>query len=132
MATLRSVIAADVESVFLDTDEFAESVTYTPAAGGGARTITVVIEEVGTFRTDDNMVSTMDEIIVVAQRDPSATMGGIDRPRLGDTILRSATEDPEQRPYAFSGEIEDSEPDTWSLKYIRHRIVQVGVEQRLS
>lgn len=41
--TLAAQIAADVETVFLNTDDFGEEVSYTPA-GGAARTIVVVIE----------------------------------------------------------------------------------------
>jgi len=42
--TLRQTIIDDVAAVLLDTDEFAQAVTYTPV-GGAAAAITAVFEE---------------------------------------------------------------------------------------
>lgn len=39
--TLKEQIAADIVDVFLNVDEFAVSAEYSPADGGGKRTITV-------------------------------------------------------------------------------------------
>lgn len=41
--TLAAQIAADVDDVFLNADDFGEEVSYTPV-GGSSRTITVVVE----------------------------------------------------------------------------------------
>lgn len=39
--TFKTQLAADLNNVFFNTDEFAESITYTPA-GGTAKTITAI------------------------------------------------------------------------------------------
>jgi len=41
--TFKALMAADVSAVFLNADEFAEEITWTPA-GGSARTITAVVD----------------------------------------------------------------------------------------
>jgi len=41
--TLKTQIAADLNTVFFNTDDFADSVTYTPA-GGTAKTIKAIID----------------------------------------------------------------------------------------
>lgn len=42
--TFKTQLTDDLKNVFLNTDEFAESATYTPA-GGTAKTISVIIDE---------------------------------------------------------------------------------------
>lgn len=43
MATLKEQMAADMQNVFLNTNDFAISVTYTPT-GGEAKTISMVLD----------------------------------------------------------------------------------------
>lgn len=42
--TFRDILASDLNAVFFNTDEFADTVAYTPAAGGQARSIKALLE----------------------------------------------------------------------------------------
>lgn len=123
--TLKQQITADVPGVFLDTDEFAESVTYIPDSGAES-TITVIIEETDEF-LDIEGRSVFDEVILVfTSRDSS----GIADPVLGDGLKRSAAEDPSQRTYGYMGQKESPERDSWWLMFKRRKTQRQGTDHK--
>lgn len=79
--TLREQMESDVSSVFLNTDEHAETVTYTPK-NGTARSVTVIIDEDGSLTDLDGNRIGKNVAQVFAERSES----GIPTPALGDTI----------------------------------------------
>jgi len=126
--TLKQQITADVAGVFLDTDEFAEEVTYIPADGAEV-SITVIIEEEDEFLDENNRSAFVEYIRVFAKR---ATADGIKSPTIGDGIKRSATEDPGQQVYGYTGQREDPERDTWWLLFKRTRTQRQGIDHKAS
>jgi len=123
--TLKQQITADVAGVFLDTDEFAESVTYIPASGAQS-TITVIIEESDEFLDMEDRVVDDEMISVFTAR----TSAGIQSPVIGDGILRSTTEDPEQRVYGYMQQREDPERDSWWLLFKRRKTQRQGTDHK--
>jgi hypothetical protein len=123
--TLKQQITADVAGVFLDTDEFAEAVTYIPASGSEV-SITVIIEEEDEF-LDENQRAADHEFIRVFT---ALTSAGIKYPTLGDAIKRSATEDEGQRLYGWTGQREDPERDSWWLVFRRTKTQRHGTDHK--
>lgn len=75
--TLKTQIAADIPVVFFNTDEFAESATYTPYGGAGVSINVVVTEEDPALQSP---APPGDTIIVLAKYSDIAT------PARGDTF----------------------------------------------
>jgi len=83
--TLAALMQADVEAVLLNTDEHAESVTYTPK-DGTPRTISIVIlPDQGGLRQEANHLIDRRMIRIFASTDGTS---GINSPANGDTITR--------------------------------------------
>ncbi|HUT14436.1 MAG TPA: hypothetical protein VMY42_28380 [Thermoguttaceae bacterium] len=110
---------------FLNTDHFAEQVTYTPVHGGGSRTVTVKIEYVKNpeERTQIGEVD-REEIWVKALRSTDTDRSGIPTPETGDAILRDG--DRPDRPWTFQGPIRHETPHDWQLFYARTRPSRYG------
>lgn len=118
--TLREQMDADVSNVFLNTDEHAEDVTYTPK-GGAARTIAVIIDEDSQFIPTQNDARTSDMASVFCRRDGST---GIVNPQLGDTI---ATErNGLSFVWSWAGESADADEFSWWLLFKRTRMERMG------
>lgn len=123
--TLKQQITADVAGIFLDTNEFAETVTYIPAGDSGV-SITVIVEEsdelidVAGRTVDEEMISVF----------TARTSAGIQNPATGDAILRSVTEDPEQRVYGYMKQREDPERDSWWLLFKRRKTQRQGIDHK--
>lgn len=122
------MIAAHRSTVFLNTDDFAEAVTYLPKSGS-SRTVTAIIEDVTRLRDLNGGIVNTEEIEVFVGRDASADEGGVDSPQIGDGLMRSAANDPTQKVYSFIGDITDIEPDGWTLLFRRDVIRRQGHEQ---
>lgn len=75
--TLKTDMAADLTNVFFNTDEFAESISYTPK-GGAAATIKVILSDEDA--TIQSPTAPGDHMVVVAQYTDIAT------PQRGDTF----------------------------------------------
>lgn len=123
--TLKQQINADVSGVFLDTDEFAEEVTYIPA-GGAAVSITVIIEETDEFLDIEGRAVFDEVILVFTSRDSS----GIATPVINDGLKRSAAEDPSQRLYGYMGQKESPERDSWWLMFKRRKTQRQGTDHK--
>ena len=132
---MRQQIAADRDTVFLPVDdsggatEFAETGTYTPI-GSGSRSVVAVVEDAGSFDEGENRIEIEEVITVWCPRDKSADGGGIDKPQIGDKWLSPVSIDPQQRPYLFTGNTTDVEPDAWALEFRRTKVVQEGTNTR--
>jgi len=126
--SLRDLITADAGTVFLRTDDFAESCTFLPKTGGERPVIASCEQETKLIELDGE-TKLIDELWVHCLRDKDhATYGGIDRPEIGDQLLRGATADPEQRPYGFTGDIEHTDAASWDLRFERAALHRVGRE----
>jgi hypothetical protein len=118
--TLRDVMESDVTDVFLNTDEHAESITYTPK-GGTARTITAIIDEDAQFIATQTDAALADMAAIYATRDP---LTGIDQPQLGDTI--TFTRSGLVIVWAWTGETGDADEFSWWLVFKRTRMERMG------
>ena len=128
--TIKTLDAADVYDIYLDTDSEADTVTFVPK-DGSPRSVVVVAEEVG--RAEDSsgfgIKSTLD---VFCGRDATHAKGGIDNPKPGDAILFGTDLDPLQEQYFYTGNvIEKIDSYAWVLEFQRIEIVQVGGNARM-
>lgn len=128
--TLKELIESDVADVFMNTADFGETVTYSPAGGGGSRTLVAIVDEGGTFQSDETGLGQTEVIHVTVSRNRSdettdgVAVGGIDDPQIGDCIRRE--NDPEDKGYAYSGDKEDVDEFCWTLIYKRSFVLQHG------
>lgn len=94
-----------------------KSVSYQPVFPGTARTISVSIHEAQEADTDDaGDEKLVERIWVLCDRDATT---GIDNPQMGDLITRSVADDPDRRPYVFTGQKEDITQSSWVLVFAR-------------
>jgi len=116
--SLRKSVA---RSHFLSADFFGEEITY-HSKSGDARTITAHVRVVQRIEIEESGKEThIEEAVVSCLRDPADTLGGIDRPQLGDAIIRGLVVDPLQHRFVFGGEIRDAQSYRWKLLFIRSR-----------
>lgn len=89
MSILTDSIANDIDSAFLNTDDWGEAVTYTPSGGSGAA-INVIwdnhFETIDSDKLDHNgmQIRTTQPAVFAKKADITGTGGG-------DTILRGVT-----------------------------------------
>ena len=109
---------------FLDTDHFAETLTFRPANGGGLRSIvgSVIYDE--TLEEGEYVEEDQERLWVLVLRDESVSRGGIARPVVGDTITRANDRHPE--PFSFQGQIRNESPHAWELLFARNRPAAYG------
>ncbi len=87
MPTFQELLQSDLDDVFLNTEEFGESVEYYPF-GGAMRTITVAVSEYGARNEMElNAKSVSAQLRVFAKRD---AVTGIDNPQQKDYLVRSS------------------------------------------
>lgn len=111
--TLAEHLAADPALVFIQDDDFAEDVVYTPFEGA-QRSITVTVTD------DDTAMEPMDggtetavrRLRVFAVNNAST---GIDTPAIGDQLLRAGDDDP----FVFSGDVFDEDGHCYLLGFWR-------------
>ena len=129
MSNFHDARKAALLRVILNTDHFAEEVTYLPA-GGGRQTITVLVRSArAQLRERETDLVEIEEIDVRASNDPAAEIdgvarGGIARPGLGDGLLRAG----EEKPFSYAFTIE-SAADSWLLHFERRTQKQIGTAQ---
>lgn len=125
--SLADQIAADVVDVFLETEDFAESIRYFPK-GGAERGITVVRVTLSLYRAqrqrqmaeDAHHLREENELAFFVSRDPE---GGMPDPRIGDAI-RISTDGPDERWDFLS--IEDSDLCSFIVVFRKARIHRHG------
>ena len=130
--TFRQLRESTFLDVHLDPDGFAERLLYFPV-DGSPRAITAHVEAEQNFTVlDTQSGELMEQQVVSCSRDPQATStcgvkrSGIDRPRIGDELLRSARVDPRQEPYTFTGEIRQESRHKWRLVFQRRARTDQG------
>ena len=123
--TLKDLIASDRDAVLLNSDEFAETVTYYPT-GGSPRNVVAVVQERGVYTESSDEAKFQRFIAAFVGRDPTnATKGGIDEPRLGDYIKRS-----DGSKYGFTGDIENIHDSSWWLTFVKNDALRHGLDQK--
>lgn len=106
--TLRDLIKDDLEDVFLQVNEFAESVAYVPADGRQRRTVKALCEPDSAFGEDGSTLADKEQVAVLLSRDQDhAVTGGVATPLPGDRLVR--TVDGEERTYTWTGVIQDDD-----------------------
>lgn len=105
-------------------DVFGELADYTPDGSATAVSITVMCVERQKLNEDEvGNEAELELIEVTAKRSAGE---GIADPELGDTLLRSAAEDPQQRVYLFQGEISHVTAHNWTLLFGREKVTSAG------
>jgi hypothetical protein len=103
----------------LSPNYFGEMVEYRPAGGEVARCINVHITD------EENLDLEQDETEVrsrtIRVKCLKCPLEGIDRPNIGDTIIRSQSHDVDQFPYVYMGEHDQDCEDSWRLHFERRR-----------
>ena len=123
--TLKEVLSSDVQDVFLDTDEFAESDwTFYAKDGGPSRSITVITVETGNIDEGDMVAEEVEFINVFVERNETT---GIDEIHHGAKI-RKATDNPDEF-WHYSGEVIEKDTDIQVLQFIRRTQIQRGTSQ---
>jgi len=123
--TFRTARQGHVDDApFLQTDHFAETVTYQPN-NGRARPVVVGI----VYAAADDVVGEMldldaETIWVFARKSTSGTKSGIDQPRRGDQITRP--DDDASRPFTYQGQIRNERATDWELLFARRRTYRTG------
>lgn len=125
--TFRSLLTEIKTNFHLSPDWFGETVVYIPC-GGTPRSINVHVYEEENLELQD--LDTEDRSRVLKVKVLKDHVLGIDRPNLGDKIIRSATNDADDRPYVYQGEHDNEAPDSWRLHFMRKRRDAQGVGGR--
>jgi len=74
--TLKEQMSADVSAVFLNTNEFAQAVTYTPSGGGGSSINAVFDESADPSYEEDGKIKIRRGTLVISIADVSAPAHG--------------------------------------------------------
>lgn len=118
--SFRDMQDADLENVFLNTNEYAESLYYCPK-GGTRRTIAGSVEEIGSFPDEDGGKFSLEYLDIMVRRHATE---GIDEPQLGDAITR-LIDDPDKG-YSYTGEKSDVDVNCWTLRFVRKVPYKLG------
>mgnify|MGYP003403616173 CR=1 FL=1 len=113
----KDILAADVENVFTNPEEFGESIVYRPK-DRTARTINAVVDEEGDFPDTQTGRNSAEFLDVFVTRDSTT---GIDQPRFGDMVSRVADgTGTSAKWYSYSGQKMDVDESAWSLRFLRN------------
>lgn len=118
--TFKQLLAADIENVFTNPNEFGEQLTYKPK-DGVTRTINGVVDEDGDYVQVGRDLDHQQFLDVFVSRDATT---GIDDPQLGDAIHRAI--DPEDKWYSFSGLNSDVDESGWTLRFLLDNVSRHG------
>ena len=131
--TLKDDIASDLCNVLLNTDEFAETVTFYPGGGGSSRRIVALLTHHQQSEDNSDIEYINDRISVTVSNDPTHAKGGIATPSFGtapiDVDCLSRDGEPEDLRYAFTGNGRKI-AGGWILDYERPRALAFGTAQR--
>ena len=124
--TLKSLIAAIHESVFLSSDYFCESILVTSPAGGSQRTITALwTPDQQEVETEELSQRQVERVWLTVYRNATT---GILRPVQGLRVAQLGDENP--APFLYQGQVRDETDDAWSLLFVRPRHVRLGPRER--
>jgi hypothetical protein len=121
--TLRAQITSDVAAVFLNNEDFAETLYYKPK-DSDQRTLTCVVDEDDDYQDQDTGIMHKRVLSVFASRSAST---GIDTPQLGDRISRAIDGTGDDAVwYAFAGNVTDIDENAWTVKFQRETPYKIG------
>ncbi len=108
-----------------------ESITFYPDAGGGARTITAIVNDDGqTLESRTHQVDEVQSIQVTVLTDAAdATYGGISRLYRGDSIRRADGSDPDERKWVWNGNNPERTDTMLTATFTRIGTLQTGLAQ---
>lgn len=109
--TFSDSLKADVANVFVNTNEFAEVVSWQDRARALSDVNALIVNRPmrsvdGTKPAARRDVDGIERIAVIVSRDATATNSLVRRPEIGETITRSADRDPDSRPWVYTGTCE--------------------------
>jgi hypothetical protein len=108
-------------------EQFGVSCTYRPAAGGGERTVTAILDYEGQQDRGDELGEELRERLwATVTRDESddAAYPGIRYPERGDGLLVAG--DAASEAWSFQGQLRDPADDRWTLLFARNRPRRYG------
>jgi hypothetical protein len=123
--TFKQLLAADIENVFTNPNEFGEQLTYKPK-DGVTRTINGVVDEDGDYVQVGRDLDHRQFLDVFVSRDSTT---GIDDPQLGDAIRRAI--DPDGKWYSYQGQKSDVDENAWTLRFVLDEVKQHGGHSRV-
>lgn len=124
----HDLLKLDVDRVFTNPHEFGETVTYQPCAGP-ARSVQCHITSTSRYEQRGPEEVKVEELRLLCGRDAAADVGGIDAPKIGETILRDSAHDPDQKLYGFTGDTEGADPGAWILIFTATSPHRTGTSQ---
>lgn len=122
--TLRSLMNADIATVFLNEDEFAETIIFSAPWSGGPRSISALVGERELDNSNSQLGNSDMETVTILVANNATT--GIDRAAIGSTIeFGSDTEpDPKKRVWVFKEQM-DCDDFSRSLKFQRIKLREI-------
>ncbi len=130
--TLKDDMKIDAANCFLNTNDFAESVTFYPAAGGASRSIDVRITYQQESKDFGPINYDTERIEVFILKDESHAKGGLATPdrqsTVADKLVRAG--DTLTEKFAFTGRILSESAHGWLLEFVRPKPVRIGTQQR--
>jgi hypothetical protein len=122
--TFSDSLAHDAANVFVNVDEFGETVTWR-SRNGEEQTVRAVIaprqsRQAASKRPAANGdTDSIERVAVTVCRDATQTGALTARPEIGDAMTRSTGIDPDSRPWIFAGECEAF--DAAAARYVLER-----------
>lgn len=113
--TLKTQIESDVSAVFLETDDFAETVTYIPK-GGKDRSVKAIVDR--SVRPVQDQFGIWQDRVAEVLVSKDATDGIAAIPEYGSSLVTSDLADGET--YSFEGTIVDEDAAAWTLEFVIH------------
>jgi hypothetical protein len=129
--TFAEVRSRNLLRTLLNSERGAEDCIYL-ASGGAARTVRCLIHSaISNLRSNPEEVFNLDQIDCRFSKDPAATdggvvLGGVERPQLGDGLIRAGED--RNRAYGFAFVIEEAH-DSWLCRFERRLTRQIGTQQ---
>lgn len=122
--SLRAQAAVNFYATVLNVEHFAEWATFVPA-GGPARALVAKIEVTDSLIVGGPGAEQVEELAVTVGRDESHVKGGIDRPQVGEQLVRA-----DGRRYGYTGRVLNQTPYSSQLQFARRVDDQVGRGQK--
>jgi hypothetical protein len=129
--TFRDARAENFLSVYMNTNQFAEQITYYPRDGGAPLSLPALCRARRQARADDTNQYDFEILEVSLGIDLSGAQGLPTTPRRGDALNRTQHGDPPNRGWSHNGNIVRATSHSWTLEFERLDLVQAGVVKSL-
>lgn len=114
--TLATQIAADVDTVFLNENDFGEEISYTPVGGSPRTIVAVVVPMPAEIREEGNHLMEHRMVSVLAKNHATT---GISSPAKGDTIAWNG------KTYSLVGDV-DEQMGAFQLRFSCPTVIETG------